>query len=756
MTADPHLLQRLAGLVGLATSYVDAWSLRREVPAATLEALLAAMAIDTATSATAQASLALLDERSWRRLVEPVAVVDGGASDLAIDVTMPDELPGDAAIGWRVELEGGGSREGATLVAALPVVEERLLAEGRRVRRHLALPAGLPDGYHRVTVALGETAGTLALIVAPHTAYLPPEMTDGSDGRLWGLSSQLYALRSARNWGIGDFSDLADLARGSSTRGARAIGLNPLHALFPDEPRHISPYSPSSRCFVNPLYLAIEAIPDFEDCAAARNRVAEPAFQAHIAAARAAGLVDHVAVAAAKFEILERLYVSFRERHLGDDPGRPLTLRGEAFRRFQDEGGEALADFTLFEALHEYFSGHFAWTDWPEPFRDPRSDAVRAFAAEHAVRIGFFQYLQWEADRQLGDAARLAEAAGMSVGLYRDLAVGVDPFGAEAWGDQVLLMTGATLGAPPDVLNLSGQNWGLAAISPTALRERAYAPFIAALRANMRHAGALRIDHVMSLRQLYLIPRGASADAGTYVRYPFEDLLRIVALESQRNRCIVVGEDLGTVPEGFRERLVSANILSYRLLVFERRPDGSFLPPEAYPPLAAASVGTHDVATLKGFWLGRDLAWRDELDLYPDEQRRVADRDDRARQRRLLLDALIKQGVLPPHLSAELLPTDDSPIYRFELALAAHRYLGKSPARLMLVQLEDAMSEEEQVNLPGTIDEHPNWRRKLPLSVAELLGDACFTELTNALNEVRPASRPAQTSKAALSGTRLA
>jgi 4-alpha-glucanotransferase len=273
------------------------------------------------------------------------------------------------------------------------------------------------------------------------------------------------------------------------------------------------------------------------------------------------------------------------------------------------------------------------------------------------------------------------------------------------------------------------------------LRRRAYAPFVAALRANMRHAGALRIDHVMALHHLYWIPPGADATRGAYVRYPFEDLVRLVALESRRHRCAVIGEDLGTVPEGFRERMQAADILSYRLLVFERRHDGSFIPPHEYPSLASASVTTHDLPTLKGYWLGRDIEWRERLRQYPNYDARNAARGDRARERRLLLDALIREGVLPPGAAGELLPADDRPVFTHALVEAVHRYLGHAAARLMLVQIEDAADEVEQANLPGTVDEHPNWRRKLSSRVEDILGDAWFAQLAAAINEAREGRR---------------
>jgi 4-alpha-glucanotransferase len=440
--------------------------------------------------------------------------------------------------------------------------------------------------------------------------------------------------------------------------------------------------------------------------------------------------------------VLEALFRRFRTHELGTGATAKSDL-GQAFREFQRNGGQSLVDFAVFEALHEYYCSEgtgFSWRDWPAAVRDPRSPEVAEFAAAHHDRVEFFQYLQWEADRQLAGAAAAGCAAGLSLGLYRDLAVSVDPNGAEAWADQELIASGASIGAPPDAFNRAGQNWGLAPVNPMILQRQGYAPFIAALRANMRHAGILRIDHVMSLNRLYWIPSGMEASAGAYVSYPFEDLLRLVTLESHRRACAVIGEDLGTVPVGFRERMRSAAVLSYRVLVFERGHDGGFVPPGGYPPLAAASAATHDIATLKGFWLGRDIAWRRRLDLYPDVETAEADERERSKDRRLLFDALVSEGLLAAERVGHFLPESGVPAYSTELGDAILTYLARSRARLMLIQLEDVVAEGEQANLPGTIDAHPNWRRRMSRSLEALLSGADLPRIAALIEEGRLSS----------------
>ncbi len=602
----------------------------------------------------------------------------------------------------------------------------------------LPLPAGLPLGYHRLALEAGAVSTELTLIVAPPRCHLPAALE--RDGRCWGLTCQLYGQQSARNWGIGDFSDLATLARIAGSHGAAVLGVNPLHALFAAEPRHISPYSPSSRSMLNYLYIDVTAVPGFGEDETVRALIGGQWFGATHWAARSAEFIDYGAVAACKRPVLEALFVRFRSRELGAATATSDGAR--AFREFQRDGGGPLRDFVIFEALHEHFrrgGEAVSWRNWPEPMRNPRSAEVAEFAAAHWDRVEFFQYLQWQADRQLAAAATAGRLGGLPIGFYRDLAVGADPEGAEAWSDQELVAPSVAIGAPPDPLSRRGQNWGLAPVNPLALRRQGYAPFIASLRANMRHAGVLRIDHVMSLDRLYWIPSGTEPTNGAYVSYPFDDLLRLVALESQRQRCAVIGEDLGTVPEGFRDRLQAANVLSYRVVFFERSADRGFLPPSRYPSLAAAAADTHDMATIRGFWLGRDLAWRLRLGLYPDEQAAEAETAERRRDRLLLLQALSREGLIAPERFSEFLSESGEPSFSPALGDAILAYLARSKARLMLVQLEDILGECEQANLPGTTEGHPNWRRRSSHTLDEIGDDPRLRRVAAIVAEGRAA-----------------
>ena len=542
--------------------------------------------------------------------------------------------------------------------------------------------------------------------------YLPPAM---EAGRVWVLATQLYGLRSRRNWGIGDFEDLRALARVAKRAGAGGIGVNPLHALHPSNPHASSPYAPSSRLFLNALYIDPTAVPEFS--------TDDAPVAAELEALRAEPLVDYERVARLKWVAFRRLHRSFRRDHL--EAG---TARGAAFARFQKKQGEPLQLLARYEAMAEHFrtlDGLYGWQQWPVEYRSPESTAVAAFAAEHADEVEFFAYVQWLAHEQLAVAA--AACAPMAFGIYRDLAVGVELNGADAWADQRTILGGASLGAPPDPLNALGQNWGLPPLSPHAMRERNYEPFARLLRANMQHAGALRIDHVMALRRCFWIPRGASPLEGAYVRYPLEDLLAVVARESRRHRCAVVGEDLGTVPDGFRERLRDARILSSRLVYFERNwQTGAFLEPATYPRGAASSVGTHDLPPIGGWWTGDDLAVRATLALYPDERTQREAGEDRWAARFALIDALLAAGAIDAEAADRL--RDDARqngtlAYLNELTAAVHRFLAETRSVAAVVQLEDVLSEIDAVNVPGTVNEHPNWCRKRTVSVDDLEGD---------------------------------
>jgi 4-alpha-glucanotransferase len=549
------------------------------------------------------------------------------------------------------------------------------------------------------------------------SAFWPPFLVDH---RAWGLSVQLYALRSARNWGIGDFEDLARLTEFAASLGADFIGVSPLHALFLADPSRISPYSPSTRGFLNPLLIAPDRVPGFADLP---DRAV---IEAEIGALRKIELIDYPSVQRVKLRALEALFGHFVQS--GDAAAK------EAFAQFRREHGRALEGHALYEALAEHFmaeGANVAWMTWPEEYHDPDNLAVRDFARAAKHRVEFHTWLQWVADTQLAAAQTRAIAAGMRIGLYLDLAVGISPDGSRSWLDGPAIARHARIGCPPDPFSAAGQDWGLVPFSPVGLSRERFEPYRSVLRSNMRRAGALRIDHAMGLQRLYWIPEGNTAKEGAYVAYPFRELLEGVAEESWISRTIVIGEDLGTVPPGFTDTMVRAGLLSYQVFYFTEH-GGAWMPPYAYRREALVCASTHDLPTLKGWWVGKDIDWRVEAGRASNGEA-VLQRKERMRDRQLLLKALVSAQALEP--GAAQAASKEMPD---EVLIAVHRFLALTPCRLLSVQLDDALGAGEQANLPGTVNEHPNWRRKTPVAIEALGEHVLFRAVIRAVAAERP------------------
>lgn len=732
--SDPELLDRLSERYHIAPEYRDIWGNRQQVSEETQRALLGVMGVATDSDQHMQQALERAEAEDWGRPLPPVHVAREGEGCIRLDITVRAESAGHWHR-WTLTEEDGGRREGRFRPSDLEQEGQRMLDGEVRERRILSLPDDRPGGYHRLELQdlemPGEGISSMSLIVVPADCYRPQAVSGGQ--RVWGLNIPLYALRSSRNWGIGDFTDLIRVLEFAAQAGVDLVGLNPLHALFPHNPSHASPYSPSSRQFLNVLYLDVEALPEFAECDAAQHQVRDRVFQQRLDRLRGSELVDYPGVAGAKMTVLETLYGHFQKEHLdrGDE-------RAEAFAGFRRSRGDALRLHALYEAiqesLHRADPSVWGWPAWPEPYRHPESEAVAAFATEHAERTGFYEYLQWQAHAQLRRAGHRAFELGLALGLYQDIAVSVDVGGAETWANQELYVLEGRIGSPPDDFNLDGQDWGLPPWNPEMLRDCGYAPFIKTLRENMSTAGVVRLDHVMSLMRLFWVPAGMSPREGGYVSYPFQDLLGILALESHRNRCLVVGEDLGTVPDEVREALRPMGVLSYRLLYFEKADDGNFRTPADFATQALIATSTHDLPTLSGYWEGLDLELRDRLHLFPTAKHREDQIIGRAEDRARLLVALEKEGLLPAGLSVQAVPEGEMTV---DLAVSIHRFLARTPAMVMMAQMEDVLGQREQINLPGTTDERPNWRHKLRLDLEQWEREPRVLAILNALREER-------------------
>ena len=725
------VFERLCARFGVATQYDDIWGTRHRVPRDNLVALLAAFDVDASTPERIEQAERAVHAAACLEMLPPVATCEAGARSWSVELSLPEAM---THLQWTISEEIGVKHSGDTDVAQLAQRDFTVL-DGQRYRTcTLVLALQLPPGYHMLRI--NGVRGACLIVAAPRSCYRPPGLA--GEGRVWGPSVQLYGVRSERNWGIGDFGDLGQLIEQWADRGAGIIGVNPLHALFSHNPAHASPYSPSSRLRLNALYLDVEAMEDFRSCEEAQRQVRSAGFQARLARLRDEPLVNYPAVAAAKFEILEKLFAHFYRHQLI-----PNRARARDFREFQHQGGAMLRRYATFEALQAHFyatdTSIWGWPVWPQAYRDPESSAVERFVEEHLERIEFHEYLQWQAEHQLAQLSQRVHARGLAVGLYFDLAVSVDRAGSDTWSHAAEYALGASIGCPPDEFNLNGQDWGLPPLRPDRLRASCYRLFRATLSESMRGAGALRIDHVMGLMRLFWIPPGKTAADGAYVHYALNEMLAIVALESHRHRCMVIGEDLGTVTGEMRAALARFEVLSYRLLYFERGAGGEFRSSADYPREALVAVSTHDLATLAGWWQGQDLRLRQELGLFPDQAVHEQQLLDRAQDRVRILLALGEAGLLPEGMEVE---SGGAPELTPSLAQAIHAFVAMAPSRVMMVQLEDVLGVTEQANLPGTTGEHPNWRRKLPENIEKMALNERVNSLADRLAALRPHPEP--------------
>ena len=704
-------LHRLADLAGIVPEYVDQTGTeQRRTSDATRVAILRALGIDASTEEKATAALHAWQAERDAEPIEPVRVVEIGSDDADRVV-----IRSTADSAWELTLvtEAHDQRATRGRIAAGESVEIRLREK-------------LPIGYHTIRLSLADgRAFEQALIVVPPRCTTPQELL-GED-RAFGVIANLYTLRSDRNWGIGDFSDLATLSRWAGSVGADFVGVNPLHALL-NRGGDVSPYSPVSRLFRNVAYIDVESVPELALVPHVADRLDNPAFQEELAILRASDRVRYDQVAYLKLEALRELHGAFAARA---EPSRRRAYQDWVAAREPE-----LTRFAIWMAIGEWTTrargdaaagvgDGYDWRSWPDELRDPASEAVRRFAVEHREAVDFHRWMQFEADRQLAGAAREARESGLRVGLYQDLAIGTSGTSSDAWSFGELFVQGACIGAPPDPYAATGQNWGLPPIDPRALRRDRYRYFIALVRNAFLHSGALRIDHVMGLFRLFWIPEGLSGKEGAYVRYPADDLLGILALESVRNRAIVVGEDLGTVPPDVPAALAKWGILSSKVMYFERGDEGAFNSSDSYPPLSLATANTHDMATLAGFWLGTDVELRRQVGLIDDDDALARERRNRAVDREQLAARLEREGLVPPGWGREATSGDAVRSRRsgaiVELRGAVHELLCRSPATLVGLSLDDLTSEVEPVNVPGVgPDRYPSWTRRMRMSLEEL------------------------------------
>lgn len=734
--ADPApspLLHRLAAEAGIARQYTDVDGTVQTVSDETLQILLRALGV----ADVSEQALEKLQFADWDRVIAPTAVVRTGG-DLFLDIYLsPRDIHSGGAV--FVKLRGETGEIVAIDLSRATIVEIRNVGGGATARARVPLPV-LTIGEWEIEAFVCGPAPAVhrgKLFVTPPFCYLSPTMARGE--RLAGLSVQLYSLREKSDLGAGTLRAAARFGASLTKEfahphgaGLDLLGISPLHATPNREPRDYSPYCPLSRVWKNSIFIDVAALPEVAASPRASKIINDPAIQKEIAALRAEKRVLYQRTSELQFKILHAAFADF---NISVDP----AARGE-FLTFQQSRGDSLLQFAVFMALRDHFLsletpiGYFR--EWPAEYQNPRSAAVADFCKNHRNEIDYYCFVQWLCARELADGQKLLKDSGMEIGFYHDLAVGSSSGSADAWARPEIFVYEAEIGAPPDVFNKEGQVWGVLPMSPLQLKKQHYEPFIQMLRAAMAGGGAVRIDHVMALWRLWWVPRGRGATRGAYIQYPADELLGILALESWRNQCCIIGEDLGTVPPGVRERMERERILGCRLSLFERTGDGGFIASEHYPKLSVASFSTHDLPTLAGFWLGRDIDTRARLKLYKNSAEESAARDERRRDRERWIDMLsntINEG-------ENIKLTIESPAA--DVIFAFYKWLGRAGSAIVLGSVEDALGEEHQRNVPGTTHEYPNWVARLPVATDEIITISAFRAAVRALvNGVRNDAR---------------
>jgi 4-alpha-glucanotransferase len=722
-------LNRAARLWGIEPEYVDTWGNRHVATPEIQKGILTALGIDTGSRESLDGAVEERRFRQWNRVLPPVFVA--GQNDWAkgFPLHVPASLAG-ATAALEIRWEDGASRKLDLPLSGIPSSGCVELRGQNYVRKQIPIPADAPLGYHDIEVSLHSSEGqtsraSMRLILCPERAYAASAT---ENGRTAGLALALYGLRSDRNWGCGDFTDLEAIAGWVSRDiGASFVGLNPLHAIPNRQPFNISPYLPSSAFYKNPIYLDLARIEDFRNSPRAQAWLGSAATQREIEALRASEFVEYERVYALKLHGLKLAFLTFLRELRSGSP------RVREFREFMEREGDLLDCFATWCALddwlHRRHPGMWIWPEWPGEFRRPDSLATRSFAEKYWRLVLFFKYVQWQIDLQLGHAQQTARESGLAIGLFHDLALATDRFGADLWAYGPFYVKGCRVGAPPDGFSPKGQDWSFPPPYSRRHRENGYDFFAKSIRKNCRHGGALRIDHVMRFFRLYWIPEGMDPAHGAYVRDRWDELLHILALESVRQKVTIVGEDLGTVTPNIRQALDRFGLYGYKVPYFEKDDRGGFKPPPLYPEHALVASSTHDLPTLAGFWTGRDIEVRHARGLLKDDEGYRQQLAERSVEKQRLLDALFDQDLLPAWFPRR---AEQVPELTGELHNAIVGWLALAPSRLLALNQEDLLKETEQQNLPGTTSEYPNWRRKMRYTIEQLQAGAA-RDYTNML-----------------------
>lgn len=716
-------LDRLFYWHGIAPDFTNYKGQHIQVSLENRKNLLETMGVDVSSPAAISKAAYELDVAPWESWVPPLSITPAG-DQASIGVNCHPSIL-EEELSWLLTEESTGSTvaEGRFKPSAAPEVGDYIYNDIRYSRRELSLPSLLPN-YYTLTLVSGGRSESTVLVAHPDSGVVPSWLS-GSEGA-FGLIIQLYTLRSSQNWGIGDFNDLQTLIRYSAKHGIETIGLNPLHALLPEVEDHCSPYSPSDRRHINPLYISLTNVPEYQWVLEAMPAAEKIELEAQLQSLRSGALVNYTQVRALKLEYLDRMFACFMRGSV-----KPNDKRLAEYNEFVALHGAVLERFALFEVMK---AEGFSFDSLVEKMDcSSGSDEYQKTVAKYQYQISSICYQQWLASTQFAECQMLTRELGMPIGLIRDLAVGADRGGAEVLSNQHLFCGKAAAGAPPDAFSAIGQNWGLPPMDPAGLRRTGFAHFRELLRSNMANCGALRIDHAMGLMRLWWCPPGKTADYGAYVYYPFEELIALLKLESVLNDCVVIGEDLGIVPHNFRETMAAAGVVSNKVFYFERTGPTTFKSPYHYDTFALAMINNHDVPTLASWWDCDDIRLRQELNTLGEGANIDELLEERCREKEDLYQQLANDNYLPQswHDKSVYEPADEALIF------AIMRWMANVNSKLYVIQLEDLMMMKSPVNVPGTYKEHANWQRKLSLSVEELQQNTAVSDLLTSISNTR-------------------
>ncbi|MCK4729306.1 MAG: 4-alpha-glucanotransferase [Desulfobacterales bacterium] len=724
-----QIIDKLAASYGIEPEYIDNWGRTHPTTVETNKKILKAMGVVVDTPRQAkEAWLARLEQRA-SYLAEPAIVASLSALPKELAFQLPLEVQGAVPEGLKVSLtitdEQGVTRNFSYTQKDLTY--SGTIQPGSTTYHSFGVP--FPQlqalGHYRfyLSVSMGDQhkSQDISVAVCPDKAYIPPVLQ--GNGRTAGIAVSLYGVRSEKNWGVGDFGDLKEILDwvAEDLHGG-VIGINPLHATFNRTPFNTSPYLPMSRFYRNFIYLDVPAMEDYQDAPEAQALVDAPKTQRLLSELRASETVRYEQVAELKQEVLKAVFQTFLKNHWNRTGGK--TDRQKELEEYIEGEDLLLDNFATFCALDSAIRSRdpkmWTWSQWPAEYQRPDTDAVQRFRQEYWQEVLFYKYIQWQLEKQLGQIQDYAKSRGMCIGLYHDLALAIDRFSADFWAYQDFFVSELRVGAPPDAFSQHGQDWGFPPPDMEKFREIGYDLFVKEIQKNCAFGGALRIDHVMRFFHLYCIPEGEPPRKGAYVSQPFEDLLRILALESVRNQVVIIGEDLGTVPVYIRDILGETNIFSYRLLYFEKDDQQGFILPQDYPELALVTVTTHDLPTLAGFWTHRDIEVRKEAGMFDNEQAVMKAAAERTADKKRLLGLLQELGLLPGDCSIDV---NAYPEVTGELQNAVVGFLALTPAKLFILSQEDLFKETDQQNLPGTTAEYPNWSLKMKYTLEQLRKD---------------------------------